>query len=191
MDDESIERFLKLYVPAIEREEAAAKRDDIRTADAQRTIRSILEAFRASPGVRRLAANPLLLTALLLVHRTHGALPERRVDAYEEVTKALGHTWRPHQGVPESALPDERYLTQWLTRLAAWMHAKRPEGSATLRDLLEQWGPLWAQLQRGTWDPAVLAQADPSSSSVGRAIVDFVERVERHSGLLVERAPQR
>ena len=191
MDDASIERFLGLYVPAIDRAEAAGKRHEIRTADAERTVSSILQAFRDSPGVRRLAANPLLLTALLLVHRTHGALPERRVDAYEEVTKALGHTWRLHQGVPESELPDERHLTQWLTRLADWMHAKRPEGSATLRDLLEQWGPLWATLQRDTWEANVLDQADPAASDVGRAILDFAERVEKHSGLLVERAPQR
>ena len=191
MDDDSIERFLRLYVPAIERVEAAAKRRDIRAIEAERTIRAILDAFGKSPGVRRLAANPLLLTALLLVHRTHGALPERRVDAYEEVTKALGHTWRVHQGVPEAELPDERRLTQWLTRLADWMHERRPEGSATLRDLLEQWGPLWAALRREPWDSGVLGRADPADSDVGRAIVEFVEQVERHSGLLVERAPRR
>jgi hypothetical protein len=191
MDDPAIERFLRLYVPAIDRAEAAGKHQDISTLDSGRTVTSLLEAFGRSAGVRRLAANPLLLTALLLVHRTHGALPERRVDAYEEVTKALGHTWRAHQGVPEGDLPDERRLTQLLTRLADWMHAHRPEGSVTLRDLLAQWGPLWAKLQREEWDPGLVDQADPAATDIGRAILEFVDQIERHSGLLVERAPGR
>ena len=71
------------------------------------------------------------------------------------------------------------------------MHANRPEGSATLRDLIEQWGPLWAKLQREAWRDEVLDAADPAATDVGSAILDFVERVERHSGLLVERAPRR
>jgi NACHT domain len=191
MDDPAIERFLRLYVLAIERAEAPSKNPAVIQRDADRTVDELLDAFRNSPGVRRLAANPLLLTALLLVHRTHGALPERRVDAYKAVTDALGHTWRAKQGVPEAELPDERRLTLWLTRLADWMHAHRPEGSATLRDLLEQWGPLWAKLQREEWDPSVLDDADLPSTEAASAILEFLDQIERHSGLLIERAPRR
>jgi DNA replicative helicase MCM subunit Mcm2 (Cdc46/Mcm family) len=191
MDDAAIQQFLGLYVPAIERAEAASKSSVIAQRDADRTVDELIVAFAKTPGVRRLAANPLLLTALLLVHRTHGALPVRRVDAYKAVTDALAHTWRVKQGVPETELPDERRLTLWLTRLADWMHANRPEGSATVRDLLEQWGPLWAKLQREPWDPSVLETADPAASDAGLEILAFVDQVERHSGLLVERAPRR
>ncbi|MGI8802259.1 MAG: NACHT domain-containing protein [Solirubrobacteraceae bacterium] len=146
MDDASIEHFLRLYVPAMERTEAAAKSPEILERDAKRTIRGLVAAFANNPGVRRLAANPLLLTALLLVHRTQGGLPERRVDAYKAVADALGRTWRANQGIPETELPDERRLTQWLTALAEWMHAHRPEGSATLRDLIGILGPRWSKL---------------------------------------------
>jgi hypothetical protein len=100
MDQEAIARFLQLYVPAIERAEAVSKAHDIVHRDARATTSALLDAFAKSPGVRRLAANPLLLTALLLVHRTLGSLPQRRADAYKAVTDALGHTWRTHQGVP-------------------------------------------------------------------------------------------
>jgi hypothetical protein len=148
-------------------------------------------AFAKSLGVRRLAANPSLLTAVLLVDRTHGNLPERRVDAYKAVTDALGRTWRANQGVPEAELPDERRLTQWLTRLADWMHDCRPEGSAKLGDLLGVLGPLWAKLQRQDWDESALDAADPAGTDVGRGILEFVEQVEQHAGLLVERAPRR
>lgn len=191
MAEPAIETFLRLYVPAIERAEAPSKSAAVIAADADHTVTNMLQAFRSSPGVRRLLTNPLLLTAVVLVHRTQGALPERRIDAYKAVTDALGHTWRAKQGIPEAELPDERRLTRWLTRLAAWMHAARPEGSATLRDLLEQWGPLWAELQRTTWNDEVLDEADVGSTPPGRAITVFVEEVERHSGLLVERAPRR
>jgi hypothetical protein len=191
MDDPAIERFLHGYVPAIERREAPEKTAALVERDAQRTIRDLLDAFEHSPGVRRLAANPLLLTALLLVHRTMGNLPERRVDAYKAVVDALGHTWRAKQGVPDSELPDERRLTQWLTLLAEWMHAERPQGSATLRDLLRILGPSWAKLQRQPWDESVLDETDPASTEAGSGILDFVNQVEQHCGLLVERAPGR
>lgn len=191
MNDDAIERFVRLYLPAIDHAEAPAKDQAIIDRDAQQAADALLEAFRRSSGVKRLATNPLLLTALLLVHRTHGALPVRRVDAYKAVTEVLSHTWRVKQGVPEADLPDERQLTRWLTRLADWMHAYRPDGSATVRDLLEQWGPLWGKLHPGEWDPDILDDADPGSSGVGVAISSFLDQVERHSGLLVERAPRR
>jgi hypothetical protein len=191
MDNASIKRFLDGYVPAIERSEAPDKTAALISQDAQRTITELLAAFRDTPGIRRLAANPLLLTALLLVHRTMGSLPERRVDAYKAVVDALGRTWRAKQGVPEAELPDERQLTEWLTVLAAWMHAERPEGSATLSDLLKLLGPRWADMQRRDWDAKVLDAADPASTDAGAGILAFVEQVERHCGLLVERAPRR
>ncbi|MEY2515126.1 MAG: hypothetical protein QOJ89_2484, partial [bacterium] len=191
MDDAAIERFLRGYVPAIERREAPLKTDALVRQDADRTVAELLDAFGRTAGIRRLAANPLLLTALLLVHRTTGGLPERRVDAYKAVVDALGRTWRANQGVPESELPDERHLTQWLTLLAEWMHAERPEGTATLRDLLRVLGPLWADLNRRDWDDHVLQAADPASTDAGAGILEFAKQIEQHCGLLVERAPGR
>ena len=138
MDDPSIEQFLRGYVPAIERSEARDKPQAMIDRDVERTVTQLLAAFARSSGMRRLAANPLLLTALLLVHRTQGALPERRVDAYKAVVDALGYTWRAHHGIPKADLPDERRLTTWLTRLTEWMHDHRPEHSVTLPDLVRR-----------------------------------------------------
>lgn len=135
MDDPAIERFLAAYCPAVERAEAPEKSADLVRHDAEVETRALLDALKTNPGVRRLAANPLLLTALVLVHRARGRLPHRRVEAYVEVTEALGRTWRSVQGVPEAELPDERLLTTWLTRLGSWLHEHRPEGSATMREL--------------------------------------------------------
>ena len=191
MDDATIERFLAAYCPAVERAEAPEKSEQAVQRSAASASAEVLEALRENAGVRRLAANPLLLTALLLVHRARGRLPHRRIDAYVEVTAALGRTWRSVQGVPEAELPDERVLTTWLTRLGAWMHEHRREGSASRRELLEVLGPLWATHEGTEWDPSLLLAADPLVSPAGRAIVDFVVKTERHTGLLVERAAGR
>jgi len=191
MDDPTIERFLAAYCPAVERAEAPKKSDNAVRRDSASAAADLLEALRQNAGVRRLAANPLLLTALLLVHRARGRLPHRRVDAYVEVTEALGRTWRSVQGVPEAELPDDRILTTWLTRLGAWMHQYRPEGSANRRELLEVLGPLWAEHVGTKWNPGLLLAADPLESAAGRGILDFVDKTEVHTGLLVERAAGR
>jgi hypothetical protein len=130
MDGPTIKRFLNGYCPAIERAEAPEKSDEAVDLDAQASAAALIEALARSPGIRRLAASPLLLTALLLVHRAQGRLPHRRVDAYVEVAEALGRNWRSVQDVPEADLPDYQLLTSWLTRLGAWLHERRPEGVA-------------------------------------------------------------
>src|SRR5262249_52091251 len=79
----------------------------------------------------------------------------------------------------------------WLTRIGAWMHLNRPEGSASKRELLEVLGPLWAKHAGVEWQPDVLENADPLNSNAGRGIEDFIDKTERHTGLLVERAPGR
>lgn len=191
MDEPTIERFLSVYCPAIERAEAPEKSADLVDRDARSAASDLMEALRSNAGVRRLAANPLLLTTLLLVHRARGRLPNRRVDAYVEVTEALGRTWRSVQGVPEAELPDDRMLTAWLTRLGAWMHSNRPEGSASKREVLEVLGPLWAKQAGTEWRPDIIDAASPLDSTAGRGVEDFIDKTERHTGLLVERAPGR
>ncbi len=191
MDDPTIARFLDAYCPAIERAEAPEKSATAVARDAGQAATALQEAFERAPGVRRLATNPLLLTALLLVHRARGRLPHRRVDAYVEVTQALGRTWRSVQGVPEADLPDDRMLTTWLTRIGAWMHRNRPEGSASIREILGVLGPAWATLHGKPWQPEILDSADPLESDAGRGVREFLEKTEIHTGLLVERAPGR
>lgn len=191
MDDGQIEQFLRYYAPAVIASEAPDRARSIVDAEAAAIVRDILDALATTPGVRRLASNPLLLTTLLLVHRSQGELPARRVDAYKAVTDALGHTWRAVQGVPRAELPDDRQLTQWLTRLGDWLHRYRSERAATARDLLEVLGPLWAQDHHTDWDPEVLDVSDVTSREEGRDIIDFVKQVNQHSGLLVEHAPGR
>ncbi|HEY0699021.1 MAG TPA: NACHT domain-containing protein [Micromonospora sp.] len=191
MDEPTIERFTDNYCPTVERMEAPEKSDEVVRRDAAHAAEAIKQSLRQSPGVRRLATTPLLLTTLILVHRARGRLPRRRMDAYVEVTEALGRTWRSVQGVPEAELPDDRMLTAWLTRLGSWLHEHRPEGSASLWELVEVLGPLWSRQHGTPWDPSILEAASPLDTDAGHGVRDFVAKVELHTGLLVERAPGR
>ncbi|WP_420122991.1 NACHT domain-containing protein [Nakamurella sp.] len=191
MDDQTIERFLRSYCPAVERADAPDQSQETAYINATAEVEALLDALRANSGVRRLAANPLLLTALVLVHKARGRLPHRRVDAYVEVSEALARTWRSVQGVPEADLPDDQMLTAWLTRLGAWMHEFRPEGSVTSRELVEVLGPLWAKLVGAEWDATILVSANPSESTVGLAIQELITKIDVHTGLLTERSPGR
>jgi HEAT repeat protein len=191
MDDPTIEKFLSAYCPAMAKAERPQQSATATKQDAREAADGLLQALQENRGVRRLAANPLLLTALLLVHRARGRLPQRRVDAYVEVSEALGRTWRSVQGVPDADLPDDQMLKTWLTRVGAWLHETRPEGSAAVRELLEVLGPLWAKLHSIQWRPEILDAAQPLDSDAGRGVRDFLEKTEVNTGLLVERAPGR
>ncbi|MDG4773796.1 NACHT domain-containing protein [Solwaraspora sp. WMMD792] len=191
MDQETIDRFLEVYCREVERAETPDKSDPAIVQAGQQEAAAIREALATNHGVRRLAANPLLLTALVLVHRASGRLPHRRVEAYVEVCNALGRTWRTAQGVAAADLPDERMLTRWLTELGFWMHEHRPEGAASQVELLTVLGPLWAAHHGVEWDPTVVEAADPLSTNAGVGVIEFVEEADRHTGLLIERAPGR
>ncbi len=191
MDDDTISRFLQVYCRQVHQAETPANSQAAIIEAGARDATAIGQALRSNAGVRRLAANPLLLTALILVHRATGRLPHRRVDAYVEVCTALGRTWRSAQGVAEADLPDERILTRWLTELGAWMHQHRPEGSASRAELLKVLGPWWAKHHGIDWDPNVLTAADPLDTDAGRGVLEFVDKADTHTGLLVERAPGR
>ncbi|MEU7978971.1 HEAT repeat domain-containing protein, partial [Micromonospora sp. NPDC049081] len=191
MDDPTISRFLDVYCREVERAETPGRSAEATRLAGTREATAIDQALTTNAGVRRLAANPLLLTALVLVHRASGRLPHRRVEAYVEVCNALGRTWRSAQGVAEADLPDERILTRWLTELGWWMHEHRPESAATRLELLDVLGPLWATHQGTGWDRRMLEAADPLRTDAGLAVLDFVDKADTHTGLLVERAPGR
>ncbi|WP_372667898.1 HEAT repeat domain-containing protein [Amycolatopsis kentuckyensis] len=191
MDDDTISQFLQVYCRQVEQAETPDKSKAAIIEAGARETAAIEQALRSNAGVRRLAANPLLLTALVLVHRASGRLPHRRVEAYVEVCTALGRTWRSAQGVADADLPDERILNKWLIELGAWMHQNRPEGAATKLELLRVLGPLWAAHQGSTWDPDALLTADPLDTEAGRGVLEFIEKADSHTGLLVERAPGR
>ncbi|MCP4534894.1 MAG: hypothetical protein GY831_27180, partial [Delftia sp.] len=174
MDDEAVRRFCERWTLAVERfllrgedldDEAVAQRAASEAA-------ALLDAIQASPGVRKLATNPLLLTILALIHRDQTRLPEQRVQLYQQTVKTLVELWRD-TGLSEAEVIDV------LGPLALWIHEHQPTGLATEDEVR-------AEITRAlaAWhghDPARLP------GKFKRRVEVFMRAVREQSGLLVAR----
>ncbi len=185
MDEPQVRRFLERWCPAVEEAQTGDLSTEARESVSRREIEGIMKAVISSPGVRRLAANPLLLRILALIHRTGAQLPQKRIDLYRLAADTLARTWRTAQGVPESALVKDEYLTPLLSKMAYWLHDKKPTGIATEREVFEVLGEEWARLNYLPWND------DDSNPKIKEEINKFLIAVREHTGLFVERAPKR
>src|SRR5207247_763592 len=99
----------------------------------------------------------LLLRILAQLHRAGVPLPRRRVALYNQVVETLTQTWRPWQGVLASALSEispllgQPHLTRLLSRLAYWLHLKKPGGFASELEMCRELGKEWARLTGRSW----------------------------------------
>lgn len=89
MDDKQIRNFLELWCPAVEFAQTPDLSEQARSVTAKREINGIMNAVEHTPGVRRLAANPLLLCSLALIHRTGAQLPQKRIELYKLAADVL------------------------------------------------------------------------------------------------------
>jgi hypothetical protein len=188
MDTEQIRGFLEKWCRAVEDANAPKSSEAERQRLANREIEGIMHAVKSTLGVRRLAANPLMLRTLALIHRTGAQLPQRRIELYKLAAETLERTWRTAQGINEaelSALLRGRELPGLLGTLAYWIHANKPSGIVTEREVEHVLGEEWARLRRLDWDPD-----DPDPAILGE-VRKFLDAVREHTGLFVERAPRR
>jgi formylglycine-generating enzyme required for sulfatase activity len=144
--------------------------------DAEREQNELLEAVRRNPGVRRLAANPLLLTILALMKRKGVTLPERRVELYEQYVRTLLSMWNRARSLGGRIAGKDLDVVETvriLAPLALWMHATNPgAGLARRADLQRQLEEIFRQ--RGSID------ADGDARRL-------LEDVHENTALLLER----
>ncbi len=177
MDETQIQHFLDMWCPAVEYAQTPDLSLETRKTKAQREINGIMHAVQHTPGVKRLAANPLLLCTLALIHRTGATLPQKRIDLYKLAAEVLTRTWRVAQGVRSTELMDDADITKLLRELAYWMHVHKPTGIATEREIIK----LWARVNN----------KDEDDEQSENDIKIFLRKVEEHTGLFVERSPKR
>jgi tetratricopeptide (TPR) repeat protein len=181
MGSEQVEKFLHRWCLAIER----AQQPEANEAQWQRAgddqARKILEAIKDNEGVKRLTANPLLLTILALIHRNGDRLPNRRVKLYELAVQTLTEDWQLGKKLPDApkVLLKQNEVIAFLAPLAYWMHEEKPSGLLSEAEVEQQ---LAAKL-------AELNATDPESDSVHQAVQEFLRKVRETTGLFVERAP--
>lgn len=85
------ERFIQLWFDAL-----SAEVESTSSGDAAKNLTKI---FRDKPQISRLAANPLLLTIMILMYWRGVKLPNRRVQIYENATDTLIEYWTTHRGI--------------------------------------------------------------------------------------------
>ena len=131
-----------------------------------------------NPGVRRLAANPLLLTILALMKRQGVTLPERRVELYDQYVTTLPLYLEPRARPGGTAGgPGPRFGgdAQILAPLALWMHEVNPGvGLVPREDLRRRIEALYAE------------RGDPDAELSAR---QFLRDLGADAGLLLERGP--
>jgi formylglycine-generating enzyme required for sulfatase activity len=171
--EEEIEAFVDRWTEAIER--AARGETEFAAEEAQRERAELLDAIGRNPGVRGLAANPLLLTILALMKRQDVKLPERRVQLYDKYVETLLSSWNLARGLgrPPTRDLDVVQTVRILAPLALWMHEQSLGAGLVKREDLKRKlaGILAAQGDR-----------DPEQS-----VEQFLEDVRDYAGILLER----
>jgi HEAT repeat protein len=180
MDETQIRLFLERWCQAVEDSQTPELPLQVRQRVVRREVEGIMHSAERNPGVHRLATNPLLLRTLAFIHRSGAQLPQKRIRLYELAAETLARTWRTAQGVPESALVDEHYLTRLLGKLAYWMHATKPSGMATKSEVYRELGQEWARIKGLDWEE--------DHPDLQREVERFLRAVEEHTGIFVERA---
>ena len=177
-DEQAIEAFASQWCQAFEKSTRGNTPEAIAAAEVER--QSLLAAIRANPGVRRLAANPLLLTILALIKRQRVTLPNQRARLYDLYLETLINAWSKARALDGRQVgPELDYLQtlEVLSPLALWLRQENPTaGLVTERDLIEQltrhfMGEGW-QLPRGQ-----------ALERAGR----FLRSVRQYSNLLLAR----
>jgi len=171
--EEEIEDFVGRWTRAIER--AARGETEFAEDEAQRERGELLDAVARNPGVRGLAANPLLLTILALMKRQGVKLPERRVQLYDKYVETLLSSWNLARGLEHRLTRDLDVVqtVRILAPLALWMHEKSPGvGLVKREDAKRKLAEIYAQ--QGDKEPE-------------QAVGQFLEDVHDYAGILLER----
>ena len=171
--DEDIALFIQKWSLAIEQAAQGPSPVAVQVADRERD--ELVAAMKHNPGVRRLAANPLLLTVLALMKRQGVRLPERRVELYEQYVDILLRHWSLARSLGRTPgySPDAKQVLKVLAPLALWMHETSP-GVGLVKEQEARRKLMEIYSATGVDDPE-------------RASELFLADVRDHANLLVER----
>lgn len=170
LSDEEISSFIHAWVLVLyQSEDSAELVDRYSRKGAVVYTRELLEAIRDRPDVRLLARNPVMLTSIAVVHWNEMKLPEGKSELYDAVM-----SWLINARRDTTERFGRKLALQCYQRLALAMH-QHPEGRRT------EVGLAWAAnciapLHQG---------ATPQEQT--QAALDFLEREEVNTGLLVRR----
>ncbi len=185
LEDPAIRSFLERWTRALE--QALRGQRDLPPAvegqigrRAQAMAAAILEAH---PGIREMARNPLMLTAMALIYEQGTRLPEQRIELYRLLIEAFVETWNRARSLTGRPIDlylgerrlDEPFAVRILGPLAFEMHRDQPGGWMPREALRDRIARLLREREEVPMDRAE-ALAD-----------DLLRLIQEGTGLLVER----
>jgi formylglycine-generating enzyme required for sulfatase activity len=179
-DDEDINRFAQQWCQAYETLYSVTPQAKER---ARQRAEWLVAEIHSDPNIVKLAANPLLLSILALIHYQGTRLPHQRVELYRLCVEALAETWNRARGLSGRPINlflgerplDERFVVDVLGPVAFWMHEERPERVVDRHDL-ERLIARRLQEHEQVSEPRAWELAD-----------DFIRLMTEKAGLLVAR----
>ena len=139
---------------------------------AERHLAELDAALHANSEIRRMASNPVMLTALAVVHWNERRLPEQRADLYESILNWLARSREKREGRD----PAERCL-ELLQHLALGMQ--------------DQVGGRALQVSKGAAADMLSSAFDDAPAPRRRALaLAFVDQEEVDSGIIVSRGSE-
>ncbi|MBI3988398.1 MAG: HEAT repeat domain-containing protein, partial [candidate division NC10 bacterium] len=176
-EEEEIRRFLRNWYRALLREEVGG------SVEADTEAERLYQTITASPGIKRLAGTPLLLTIIALIHHAGVHLPYRRVDLYRLILDSLAETWnlaRSLSGRPVDLWLGGRRLDRNLVErilgpIAYKLHGENPGGLIKHEALVEKVARYFEEYDGKKEEEAT------------RLAQDFVQLAQEQVGILTER----
>ena len=107
------------------------KHDFKRTCvDCTRHLARLQQSLEGHPQIRAIAANPMMLTILLLLFEAGTSLPQRRWDLYRRISEAFLSSWEEKKRGALNSAPDrlmdlENREVLWILESLAWEMQRR------------------------------------------------------------------
>lgn len=141
---EQVSRFVHTWYLAVERHSVGVDDDSVNRKAAAEADELIV-LLRASPSLRVLTVNPLLLTMIATVHRHHGALPGSRAELYAQICQVL--LWRRQvaKKLPVELRGDQKEL---IMRALAFEMMRRQVRDLSTREAIEVLRPPLRRISR-------------------------------------------
>jgi len=128
---EEVVEFIRRWNVVVERQKHGGKLPGSALRRAEDNAADLIHRIEATPAVREMAHNPLLLTVIAVIHYTVGTIPERRAELYERCVEVLlgwdiarikfGTRVTEYPGIEELSLKTRGLL---LEEVAFWMQER-------------------------------------------------------------------
>lgn len=142
--DDDVFEFVRLWYHQVE---TAQRGDELQWQElARNQSENLIQQLNSSSSLLTLARNPLMLQIICLVHRSHGQLPRRRTELYEECVKVLLQKWDEAKGL-EVFLNDAE-ARHVFRPLALWLHEEENRTHADAEQVKAVIAPHLARVKR-------------------------------------------